>query len=108
MQDTFEVQSGAIDWIFEPRGYAASPTLFVTHIILEVAEANKANGSFKVYIQKKTEDTDTLISACFATRNISKNSTEKTVHFFTPMPLTSENGYALRLRTKQTGQQRFW
>lgn len=103
MQDTFEVESGAIDWTFVPKGYAASPTIFVTHIILEVAATNKANGDFKVYVQKKAEDTDAFVSACFTTRNITKNSTEKTVHFLTPMPMTRREQLRMTFENKADG-----
>lgn len=75
MQDTFEVETRAVDWLVGPSGFTASRRVFVTHIILEIAKANKANGIFEVCVEKKAQGTPhNTVSACFTKRNIKRGS----------------------------------
>jgi len=104
MQDTYETNSGAIDWLFEPEIYAAAPTVFITHVILEVAKENKANGFLEVCVEKKIEGAEDFVSGCFAKRNIKRNTTEKTVHFVTPMPLSGGDRLRVKFENKANGQ----
>ena len=103
-EDTLEVKDGTVDWIFRPKGFTASKRIFVTHVILEVAKSRKGNGIFEVCVEKKAQGTEDFVSACFTKRSIKANSTEKTIHFVTPMPLTSREQLRIKFENKADGK----